>query len=113
VFVFEQGGKFPRRCRAGGFLKYFVRDPYRGHPDFVAGFDPAVGAAAPFVDAHLATADDAVHMGFGHALEVTHQKVVQALPGRLFVHHQPFHGRRQNARLAPYNVFHWLLAVSG
>jgi hypothetical protein len=52
-------------------------------------------------------------MRFGHPFEMPHQKIVQALASRVFIHLQPFDGRHRIGRLGPYNVIHWQLAVSG
>jgi hypothetical protein len=72
-----------------------------------------LGRSAAFVDAHFATSDDAVNMGFGHAFELTHQKVVQTLTRGFLIYQQAFSGRRRSSGLGPYNVIHWQLAVSG
>ena len=37
------------------------------------------------VHAHFAAADDAVHMGFGHALELANQEVVEPLAGVVLI----------------------------
>jgi hypothetical protein len=59
----------------------------------VTGLNPCFGGGASFVDAHFTAADDAIDMRFGYALQMTHQKVVQTLSSRLFVHFQAFDGR--------------------
>ena len=45
------------------------------------------------VQPHFAAADDSVNMGFGHALELAHQEIVEPLPGRVFIHHHRGHLR--------------------
>jgi hypothetical protein len=46
-----------------------------------------IGTGPPLVDPHLAAADDAVDVGFGHAFELAHQVVVQALARLIFIDH--------------------------
>src|SRR5690606_375664 len=45
----------------------------------VAGAHPVLGLDAPAVDPHLAGAQQPVDVGAGHALEVPHQEIVDAL----------------------------------
>ena len=85
-----------------------------------------VGTGTAFVDAHLARADDAVHMRLGHALEVAQEEVVQPLPVGAFVDLQPLNrrnrpgipwlGRRSagtgHGNFAPYNPALHVRAVS-
>ena len=111
--VFQKHRKFTPRRWALGFFGDFFRNTHGRQTHLVAVFNPGLGRSTAFVDAHFAAADDAVDVGFGHTLQMTHQKVVQSLTGRLFVHQQPFDGGRRSGRLGPYNVIHWQLAVSG
>jgi hypothetical protein len=45
-------------------------------------------------------------MGLGYALEVAHQKVVQALAGAVLVDGDRLHLRQRDRRFDPYNVIH-------
>jgi hypothetical protein len=96
VLVLEQHREFARRHRRLGRR---VSRAGRGHPHWrhahhITQFQPGVGGGTTLVHPHLASADDAVHMGLGHALELAQQEVVQALACRAVVdRHQP-HLRR-------------------
>ena len=102
MIIFKKNGEFTRRRQAAdagagavagnlnrhglGFLISALRRAHRRQPYYVARFQPSVGLCPALVDAHFAAADDAVHMGFGHALELADQKVVQPLAGVVFAH---------------------------
>ena len=104
--VFQQHRKLFGRRRGQGFGLGAFGDAQGRHPDQVARLDPGVGAGATLVDPHLAGANDAVNMGFGHPFEVAQQEVVQALAGRFLVDRQVFHFRRTGGVCCPYNVLH-------
>ena len=78
----------------------------RGHPHRIARLDPGVGSGPPLVHPHLTRADDAIDVGLGHALEVAHQEVVQALAGGFVVDLQGLDRACGTRLLVPYNVFH-------
>ena len=95
MLVLKKNGEFTRRrqtTNAGrsamtgnlhghrlGFLIGALRSSHRRQTHHIASLQPGVGLRPALVDAHLAAADDAVHMGFGHALELADQKIVQPL----------------------------------
>ena len=64
--VLKQNRKFTRR--SGNGIGGFFCHAHRGQAHGIARLHTGIGRAAAFVDAHLAAADDAVHMGFGHPL---------------------------------------------
>jgi hypothetical protein len=68
--------------------------------------------ARPFVDPHLTGSNDAVHMGFGHALQVAQQKIVQALTGGFLVHRQGFDRGGGRGGLCVYNDLHQCQVLS-
>ena len=118
VLVLQQQREFARRCRALGLVGHFFGHAHGRQAHLVARIDPGVGAGTAFVDAHLATADDAIDVGLGHTLELAQQKVVQPLARRFGI---DLHGtyrrwcssawglrarRRPRQRFGPYNVFH-------
>ena len=70
-----------------------------GHPAIVDGETDSF--PTPF-----ATADDPVDVGFGDALELAQQEIVQALTGRLLADGHDFDTGTCGRRFAPYNVFH-------
>ena len=80
VCIFKQDRKLAARRRADGLIGRLAGQPERRQAHLVAGLHPAFRTAPPLVDAHLAAADDAVDMGFGHPLEVPQKEVVQTLP---------------------------------
>ena len=112
VVIFKQDGKLARRRRTLGLFLHPVGNAHRRHAHHIPSFHSGIGVAAPLVDAHFAAADDAVDMGLGHAFQVAHQKVIQALAGTIFVHrNQPYSGScgvlgRFWGLFALYNVFH-------
>ena len=55
-------------------------DPHRGNAYHVARMQPRIRRSPRLIDAHLAAADQAVNMGFGHAFKLANQIVVQPLP---------------------------------
>ena len=65
VLVFHQQGEFPPR----GDRRMGIRcgDANWGNTHHIASLHSAVRAGTALVDPHLASADDAIHMGFGHA----------------------------------------------
>ena len=80
------GGRGKRgRGHILGFLGHSLRHPDWRQAHQVAGLHSRIGANTPLVDPHLAAANDAVDVGFGHALEVTHQVVVEPLAGTVVV----------------------------
>jgi len=88
------------------FADGLLRNPHRRQANRVACLDAGAGLRAPFVDPDFPAADDAVDVGFGHAFELAHQKIVQSLAGGIGVHCERLDlpgGRRWRA---PYNVFH-------
>ena len=85
MFVFEQDGELARRSRPLGLFSHLVGDAHGRQAHHVARLHAGVGVDPALVDAHLATADDAIDMGFGHAFELAYQKVVEALARRVFV----------------------------
>ena len=111
--ILQQHHKLARRCapRHGvghglGLFNHPIRNTNRWQPHRVAGFNPGIGGRPPFVNAHLTTANDAVNMGLGHALEVAHQEVVEPLPRRVFIDEERFNLGDLWGRIAPYNLFH-------
>ena len=110
MVVFHQNRKFPpwyrRRISVrGGHANW-------GNTHHIAGLDTGVSAGAALVDPHLAGADDAVDMGFGHALQVANQEVVQALTGRFLVHGQGLDSCRDRTYFSVYNVLHQCQVLS-
>ena len=109
LFVFKQNGEFTARGhrrigRGGGH-------PHRRHAHQITGLHPGVGTGAAFVDPHLTGSDDAVHMGFGHTLQVAQQKIVQALTGGFLVHRQVF-DRGGGGGVCVYNDLHQCQVLS-
>jgi hypothetical protein len=74
--------------------------------DKVTSLHPRVSPHPALIDPHLATANDAIDMRFGHAFEVSHQKVVQALAGIIGVNLEGLNLLTHAIRNALYNVFH-------
>ena len=112
-----------------------VGHAHRWDAQFVTQRQARVGACPTLVDAHLAGADHAVHMGLGNALEQLDQIVVQTLPVPTLVdlhtlhggwhgfgdgrsasgardHHNPLAPGRPDDRFGPYNALHHVIAVS-
>ncbi|MNV91788.1 hypothetical protein D3C71_1863240 [compost metagenome] len=112
MVIFEQLWEFTCRRRVGGLFRDLVGDAHRRQTHAVAFGHTRIGAGAAFVDAHLATADDAVNMGFGDALEMAYQEVIQALASGICVDCDEACSRGCDAlgsvhrRFALYNVFH-------
>ena len=87
---------------------------HRRQAQHVAGLHAGVGAGTALVDAHFAAANDPVNMGFRHAFEMAHQKIVQPLVGLFCVHSEPLRrgGQGRCRRVGggrgqgPYNVLH-------
>jgi hypothetical protein len=67
---------------------------------------PGGGVSAALIDPDFAAADDAVDMGFGHAFELAHQKIVQALARGFGIHREQLRLCGSGKWRAPYNVFH-------
>src|SRR5690606_30932937 len=68
--------------------------------DAVPGRDTPRRLDALAVDAHFATAQDAVDVAFRHALQARQQEVVDALAGFLVRHLDPAHRRRRGCVFA-------------
>ena len=64
-----------------GLLIGTLRRAHWRQTHHIASLQPGVSLRPALVDAHLAAADDAVHMGFGYTLELADQKIVQPLAG--------------------------------
>ena len=94
VVVLKQHRKFARRCRFFELLGNFVGHPHRRHTHCVPYFHPRVGGGAAFVDTHLTTADDAVHVGLGHPFQDAEQEVIEALACGIFIDHHLLNGGR-------------------
>ena len=110
VVVFVQNREFARRGGRSFLLGGALGLTHGRQTHQIPRFHPGVCRRPAFVHPHLAAADDAVNMGLGHAFELADQKVVQALPGRLFVHFDQA-GRDRcgldlGSNFALYNVFH-------
>ena len=58
----------PLAAGGGKGIGAFSSPAPRGQAPGTPRLHTGIGRAAAFVDAHLAAADDAVHMGFGHPL---------------------------------------------
>ena len=128
VVVFKQNRKIPRgnrvlRCHRRHGLRFF-RCTLRGtdgrNTHHIACIHARIGMGAAFVDAHFATANNAVNMRFRHAFELAHEVVIQALSGIIFANGkgldlQGFCGWRCPwcRGIDPYNVIHWWCVVSG
>mmetsp|Transcript_45465 Transcript_45465/g.107315 ORF Transcript_45465/g.107315 Transcript_45465/m.107315 type:complete len:369 (+) Transcript_45465:1988-3094(+) len=82
MLVLEHDRKLARRCGRGSGL---LGHAHRRNAHLIAEFQPRVGLGPALVDPHFASPNDAIDMGLGHALELTQQEVVQALPGRALV----------------------------
>ena len=67
------------------FLIRALGGSHRRQTHDVTGLDTRVGLRPALVDAHFAAANDAVNVGFGHALELPDQKVVEPLTGVVFI----------------------------
>ena len=112
VLVFQQAGEIPGWRRPIGLFGDFFGNAHGRDADDIAGRNAGFRTDAPFVDAHLSTADDAIDMGLGNALEMAYEKVVQPLSGRIVIDFdQPHCGsgcvqRTVVCRFALYNVFH-------
>ena len=105
-FVFQQYWKLPCRGRCLGFGLHLRRNSDRGQAHPVPRLHPLIGAGAAFVHPHLTGSDDAIDVGFGHAFEVTHQKVIQTLARRIFVDLQHLGSGSGGWGICPYNVVH-------
>ena len=79
VLVVEQQRKLARGRRVRGFLGHFFRHAHGRQAHLIAAVHAGVGTGTAFVDAHFTAADDAVDVRFGHALELAHEEIVEAL----------------------------------
>ena len=119
VLVFKEDREFPRRRKTAdagrrtvphhqsrhGLRLLFgpLRGAYRRQAHHIAGDHAGVGRHPAFVDTHFTATNDAVHMGFGHALELADQKVVQPLAGKVRLHrHQSCLRRRWCGQLCRF-----------
>ena len=55
-------------------------DPHGRNPHHISRMQPRIRRSPRLIDAHLAAADQAVNMGFGHTFKLANQIVVQPLP---------------------------------
>ncbi|MCY1545330.1 hypothetical protein D9M68_812670 [compost metagenome] len=90
--VLENHRKLPGGCRIELLFFRPLGQAYRRNAQHVTGLHPIVRPDPALVPAHFTRADDAVDVGLGHPLELAEQEVVEALPGRLFVHREVPHG---------------------
>ena len=97
MVIFKQHREVLGRHKAVGllghrscFLVCTLGRAHRWQADKVARGNAGVGAGAAFVHADFAAADDAVNVGLGDALELPHQKVVEALASAVFIHRHGF-----------------------
>ena len=105
VLIVQQQGKFAGRRRMQGFIGHFFRYTQRRQAHHVARLHARVGTGTAFVHTHFTTADDAVHVGLGHAFELAQQKIVQPLARavRIDAHLARCRG---GGGFALYNLFH-------
>ena len=108
VFVNHSEIAYWCRRRAHGLRLVLgpCRDAYRRQAQHVAGGQARFGAGAAFVYAYFPAADDAVDVGFGDALEVAQQEIVQTLAGRFRVHLHALYLSQRSLGIALYNGFH-------
>ena len=114
LFIFKQHRKMFASAGLGGrglghslrLVGGLLRAPHRRQAHHVPGLHPGGRLGTPFIDPDLAAADDAVDMGFGHAFELAHQKIVQALARGFGIHREHLRLCGSGKWHAPYNVFH-------
>ena len=85
-FVFHQHLELASGCWGVFFGLHLCGDAHGRNTDQISRLYSLVRRRTPFVHPHLTRTDDAVDMGFGHALEMAHQKIVEPLPRRVVVH---------------------------
>ena len=84
--VFHQHPELAGGCGGVFFGLHLGGDAHGRNTDQISRLYSLVRRRTPFVHPHLTRTDDAVDMGFGHALEMAHQKIVEPLPRRVVVH---------------------------
>jgi hypothetical protein len=83
VIVLEQHGEL---SRWRGLGRSWLGEADRRYAHGFANSEPVVHTSAATIYPHLTRADDAIHVTFGHALQVAKQEVVQTLALARFVH---------------------------
>src|SRR2546427_3378111 len=102
VLVFQQTGEIPGWRWPLGLFGDFFGNAHGRYADDIAGRNAGFRTDAPFVDAHFSTADDAIDMGLGNALEMAYEKVVQPLSGRIRSEERRV-GKECRSRWSPYH----------
>jgi hypothetical protein len=79
---------------------------HRRQAKHISRIQTGVCLGPSLVDTHFTAANDAIDMGFWHALEVAHQEIVQPLASGVRVYSERMHLCQRRGSFDPYNVFH-------